>query len=306
MPTTSVIITTHNRPQLLHRAVASAHAAGSNLEVVVVDDASTDDTASVCRQLSNINYVRLDRNQGVAGARNVGILSSTGDYLTFLDDDDVRLPGSLGEQVRLLESDSNIGLVYGQAIVANEDGEPTDKSYPARCATGKVFWELVQQNFIPCGSALFRRACVLKLGMLDERLPGIDDWDFWIRIAELYDVAAVDHPVMIWRRSHPTSDQGTSDAVRIVKLATRQFPIWMKLPTASRGTAIQRRQAWKNFSQNLASHLVWDAGRAFSSTGRRRAAEDILLAMRFHPRGLVSLLRHRKTLPFLKSQMRPS
>ena len=212
MPTTSVIITTHNRPHLLPRAVASAHAAGTDLEVVVVDDASTDETAAVCRDLPNINYVRLDRNQGVAGARNVGILSSTSDYLTFLDDDDVRLPGSLDEQVRLLDSNSNIGLVYGQAIVAEDDGSPTDKSYPALCPAGKIFWELVEQNFIPCGSAVFRRTCVLKLGMLDERLSGIDDWDFWIRIAELYEIAALDHPVMIWRRSHPDSDQGTSDA----------------------------------------------------------------------------------------------
>ena len=94
--------------------------------------------------------------------------------------------------------------------------------------------------------------------------------------------------------------------VRIVKLATRQFPSWMKLPTAERATGEQRRRSWNAFSQNLASHLVWDAGRAFSSSGSRRAAEDILLALRFHPRGLVSLLRHRKTLPFLKSQIWPS
>src|SRR5882724_11167373 len=103
MPQASVIIATHNRPHLLPRAIESAFSAGTDVEVVVVDDASTDRTAEVCRSLPSIRYVRADRNQRVAGARNLGIMASTGEYLTFLDDDDLRLPGSLDRQIRALE-----------------------------------------------------------------------------------------------------------------------------------------------------------------------------------------------------------
>ena len=104
MSLTSIIITTHNRPKLLRRAVESAFAAGTNLEVIVVDDASTDETARVCRDLPRIKYVRVERNQRVAGARNLGLLASSGQYITFLDDDDVRFPGSLDRQIKLLET----------------------------------------------------------------------------------------------------------------------------------------------------------------------------------------------------------
>jgi len=105
MPSASIIITTYNRPDLLPRAIASARASGKDVEVIVVDDASSDETASICQSTRGINYVRLDRNQGVAGARNVGLVASRGEYVSFLDDDDVRLPNSLDEQIEALRAE---------------------------------------------------------------------------------------------------------------------------------------------------------------------------------------------------------
>ncbi|MGZ8847657.1 MAG: glycosyltransferase family 2 protein, partial [Pyrinomonadaceae bacterium] len=104
MARVSVIIPTHSRPGFLPRAVASARAAGTDVEIIVVDDASSDETAEIYRGIADIKYVRLERNQGVAGARNVGILRSTSKYVAFLDDDDLRLPGSLDVQVEALEA----------------------------------------------------------------------------------------------------------------------------------------------------------------------------------------------------------
>jgi glycosyltransferase involved in cell wall biosynthesis len=83
------------------------------VEVIVVDDASTDDTASVCRALEGIKYIRLEQNQGVAGARNVGLLASSSDYIAFLDDDDLRLPGSLDLQTGALSLQSKAGWCCG-------------------------------------------------------------------------------------------------------------------------------------------------------------------------------------------------
>ena len=102
MPRVSVIIPTHDRPARLPQAVASARAAGRDVQIIVVDDASSDETANVCRMLAGIHYVRVERNQGVAGARNIGLIASRGEFITFLDDDDLRLPKSLDDQIELL------------------------------------------------------------------------------------------------------------------------------------------------------------------------------------------------------------
>src|SRR5258707_4025426 len=105
MPRASIIITTRNRPHLLPRAVQSAQASGRDVEVVVVDDASSDQTAEVCKSFSGINYVRVEENLGAARARNVGLVASRGEYLSFLDDDDTRLANSLDAQIEALERD---------------------------------------------------------------------------------------------------------------------------------------------------------------------------------------------------------
>ncbi len=101
IPKVSVIIATHSRPHLLPRAVQSAFEAGTDVEVIVIDDASTDETAEVCKNLKGIKYIRVERNQRVAGARNLGILASTADFISFHDDDDVRVPGSLDKQLAI-------------------------------------------------------------------------------------------------------------------------------------------------------------------------------------------------------------
>jgi glycosyltransferase involved in cell wall biosynthesis len=203
MPRVSIIITTHSRPRLLPRAVESARLACSDAEVVVVDDASTDETAAVCRSLEGIRYVRVERNRGVAGARNVGLFASGCEYITFLDDDDERLPGSLDVQLGRLEAEPQAALIYGQALVVDGREGKGERYYPSACPQGDVFWELLGQNFIPAGSVLFRRSCLLRVGLLDEGVPGLDDWDLWIRMAELFPFIAAELPVYAWRRSTP-------------------------------------------------------------------------------------------------------
>ena len=284
MPTVSVIIATHNRSALLPRAIESAHAAGGNVEVLVVDDASTDETADVCRIIPGIRYLRLERNQQEAGARNIGILNSSGDYITFLDDDDVRLAGSLDLQLKALSSAPEVGLIYGQARIADQSGLATEDVYPRRCPQGDVFWELLGQNFIPCGTAVFRRSCLFRTGLLDQSVPGMEDWDLWIRIASLYQVMALEQPLMVWRKSTPVSGQATSHAGEMASMSTSLFRRkWLNLPRAAEGSARKRRQARQQFSKNMASHLVFETARAFLTGHFLGAQKNALAALRLHP-----------------------
>jgi len=287
MASISLIIPTHSRPHLLPRAVESALAAGTDVEVVVVDDASTDDTAEVCRAMKGINYVRLDHNQGVAGARNVGVLASSAEYIAFLDDDDLRLPGSLDLQLDILRNTPGAALIYGQALIGGATDRFAHDRYPQPCPEGDVFWQLVTQNFIPSGSVLFRRSCLSSTGLLDRSIAGIDDWDLWVRVAALYPVVALDEPVVIWRRPAPDSDQSSARAVEMVALSTRQFRRhWMRMSRAAQASPVVRRRAARRFSQNMASHLVTEAVRSLSCGQVMRANHCVVAALRNHSHGI--------------------
>jgi glycosyltransferase involved in cell wall biosynthesis len=292
MSLTSIIITTHNRPRSLTRAVESAWLAGASVEVIVVDDASTDETAAVCRDLSGIKYVRVERNQRVAGARNLGVLVSSGEYVTFLDDDDLRLPGSLDVQVAALEANPEAGLIYGQATLADQSGEPTPQAYPLACPQGDVFWELLGRNFVPCGSVVFRRSCLDRVGLLDHSLAGIDDWDLWIRIAELYTVVALAEPVMLWRQSTPSSRQGTSRADTIVAKCVQQFrQSWQELPRVTDASRAMKRRAWRRFSANMGAHLSYEVLRSLRHRQITQATNNLFALLRLGPLVLFQLLR---------------
>jgi glycosyltransferase involved in cell wall biosynthesis len=294
MPRVSIIIATYNRPHLLPRAVESARSAGRDVEIVVVDDASTGETSEVCRALSGISYVRVERNQRLGGARNVGILASGGEFITFLDDDDVRLPGSLDVQSEALASTPDAGFVYGQAILGDQDCAPTGYIYPSPCPQGDIFWELLERNFIACPSAVFRRSCLYRIGLPGATIPGIEDWDLWVRLAELYPVIAVEQPVAIYRRATPDSGQFTSNAAEVVRLITRTHRRrWLTLPRALNASAAERQRARRRFSRNMANHLIWEAGRSLKHGHFIAAQKNLRTALSLHPLGFA----HRVTRP---------
>jgi hypothetical protein len=109
-------------------------------------------------------------------------------------------------------------MIYGRAFYG--DDKPTGDFYPEHCPTGDLFWELLRWNFIPCPTVVFRRSCLTRIGILEEDLFGVEDWDLWVRIAELYPVVATDEPVAIWRRPSQSSGQFTSESEKLHQHAT--------------------------------------------------------------------------------------
>src|SRR5262249_42281259 len=156
---------------------------------------------------------------------------------SFLDDDDTRLPRSLDLQIEMLERETNAGMIYGRAIFGDAYGRPTDRGYPDEFSEGDLFWRLLARNFIPCGTAVFRRESLTRVGWLNENAPGIDDWDFWVRISEVCSIISNASPAIIWRRSTPISGQGSSQAATVVRQSIRQFrESWTKLPRYANAT----------------------------------------------------------------------
>jgi len=282
-PKISVIIATHNRPHLLPDAVESARRAGTNVEVIVVDDASTDDTASVCRNLPGINYVRVERNQGVAGARNVGILASGAEFITFLDDDDRRLPGSLDRQLQALTAAPEAGLVYGQMIIVDQEYQPTGVVLPEPCPSGDLFWELLRGNFIPCLSVVLRKECLLKVGLLNSHRPGIDDWDLWVRIAEVYPIVAVEEPVGLWRRSAPFSAQGSSGTAGIYSQMAQHQRQLLRLPRALAAGKHDLQTARRSLLNMIFDALIEATAVALTHAATGHAFANVMTAVRLNP-----------------------
>jgi hypothetical protein len=280
----SLIIPTFNRPHLLPRAVESARWAGQDVEVIVVDDASCDETASVCAALRDIKYVRIDRNQGVAGARNIGLLESSGDFIAFLDDDDLRLPGSLDHQVALLNDNPAAGFVGGGVMLADQECVPTGEVAVPRGESGDIFWRVLELDvhLIP-GSVVIRKKCFFEVGLFNRRLAGIDDWDMWARIAEVRPVLLDPKPVCIYRVASPVSGQGSSGMGRHMHAAVKHQARLLSLPRAQEAPPARRRSVRKNVRRRVADTLSWRAAEELPRGAFRFAASNFFIALRLSP-----------------------
>lgn len=284
MANVSIIITTHNRCTLVSRAVESARRAGENLEIIIVDDASEDRTQDVCEAMSNVRYIRVKRRRGVSGARNIGIIASTAPYVCFLDDDDMRLPGTINAQVSLLKANPKAAMIYGRVLIGDEECRPKGVTYPNVCLDGDVFWELLKWNFIPCPSVIFRRDCLREVGLLDEAAAGIDDWDLWLRLAELFPVTATEEVVAIWRQPTHSSGQFSGDTERMHNLAQRWHKEkWLNLPRARQATAAQRRECARDFATYSAQQLIWETATRLKARRLRDFMLGAMTLFRMHP-----------------------
>jgi glycosyltransferase involved in cell wall biosynthesis len=204
-PRVSAVIPTYNYARYVADAVESALAQClPGLEVVVVDDGSTDATADVLRRFGGrIRYVRQE-NRGLSAARNTGIRVARGRYLAFLDSDDLWLPGKLSEQAAWLDAEPEVGLVYGEALIVDERSteEPTLHSHWAPHPSGWVWPALVRQNVVPSPTPMVRREVFERVGPFDETLTACEDWDMWIRVSRVCPFAYVDRVVAKYRRHH--------------------------------------------------------------------------------------------------------
>jgi glycosyltransferase involved in cell wall biosynthesis len=288
---------------MLVRAVESALRAGSSVEVIVVDDASSDHTAAVCRTLDGIKYIRLEHNQGVAGARNVGILASSSDYIAFLDDDDLRLPGSLDKQVEALMRDKRAGFVCAPMLIADQKGNLTGEVAGPRSSGGDAFWELLELDFLVLPvSVVIRKECFTSVGLFNVNLSGIDDWDIFVRIAELYPVVVVSEPVSIYRKPTPSSGQGSSTQAQHLSRALQHQLQLFRLPRVKTAPLTKQREIRRRTVNRVADTLLWNAALAVTQGANSFACRNIFAALRLSPSRALRLARVRRLALMLKTR----
>ena len=283
MTQVSVIIPTCNRARFLPTAVDSARAAAANPQIIVVDDGSTDETAAICRSLPDIEYLRLPSNRGLAAARNAGIRASSGDFIAFVDDDDLRLPGSIDLQVAAL-AQTDAALCYGRVLLADAKNRlPTGEILPLKCPSGDIFWDLLEGLFLTPVSVLAHREALFAANLFDERLALSEDWDFWIRIAETRTIIAVHQPVAIYRQSASGSEQLGSNVPELMRQMLTVQQAALRRPRALTATSWQRRQARRRLLKFAYDSLRAHACDAMAINDFATAQASATEAMRLRP-----------------------
>ena len=190
MPKVSVIIPTFNRAGLIARAIRSVTVQHyRDFEILVIDDGSTDETEEVARSFGKKIRYCFKENEGAGRARNYGLLKARGEYIAFLDSDDLWLPEKLSLQVTLLDRSRQTGLVYTDIKSFSELGT-SEKSYfqYTKPYSGYIFRQLFMKNFIPTSTVMVRRHCFEKVGIFKKDQPHAEDYDMWLRIASSFQI----------------------------------------------------------------------------------------------------------------------
>jgi glycosyltransferase involved in cell wall biosynthesis len=188
-PTVTVIISTYNRAHLVCRAIGSVLSQTfHDWELIVVDDASTDNTKEVFYGLqdSRIYFIRHEARRGGSAARNTGIRKARGEYIAFLDSDDEWLPTKLQKQLELFSrSPEQVGLIYTGAIqVYRTRIVKQPPSYK-----GTLYRKLLLENVVGGAStAMIRKSILTRVNGFDEELPSRQDVDLWLRISKYYQI----------------------------------------------------------------------------------------------------------------------
>lgn len=211
--TVDVIIPVFNGERYIMRAVETAsYQTFPPKSIIVVDDGSTDNTASLLAASSfgiPLEVIRQE-NRGLSSARNTGIKHSTSKFVAFLDADDEWYPTKLEEQLKVFmvaDSERNLGVVYCNYREIDAHGNVlVGKPLPE--LRGKIFTELLDGNRISGSgsSVLARRDCFIQAGLFDERLKACEDWDMWLRLAMFFEFDFTPN-TLVKIRKHPENMQ---------------------------------------------------------------------------------------------------
>lgn len=196
----TVIIPCYNQAHYLGEAIASAlNQSYSNLEVIVVDDGSRDDTAGVAGRYSQVRCVRQE-NRGLAAARNRGLEASLGEYVVFLDADDRLANGALRVGAGSLDSHPDHAFVSGHYSLIDADGLPIPHRTSA-CAEGDHYRALLRRNYIGMpATVIYRRSALETVKGFDTSWRACEDYELYLRIARRFPVYCHHHVVAEYRQ----------------------------------------------------------------------------------------------------------
>jgi glycosyltransferase involved in cell wall biosynthesis len=201
-PAVSVIIPTFNRWPMVGEAVESVLAQDfTDLELVVVDDGSTDGTASELARLGSRLRILSTPRKGVSAARNAGVNGSAGRYIAFLDSDDLWRPGKLSRQIGFMDKHADVQICQTEEIWIRNGIRVNPKAIH-RKPSGDVFFRSLDLCLVSPSAVMMRRELFQRLGGFDETLPVCEDYDLWLRVAVELPIPLIPEALVIKRGGH--------------------------------------------------------------------------------------------------------
>jgi len=302
-PLVSVVIPAYDRAPTIVAAIESVlRQTWTDLELVVVDDGSTDDTAAAAASVTDprLRVVRLPANRGAAAARNAGAAQARGRWIAFQDSDDEWLPEKLARQLARLDAHPEAvaaycGLLTVGALDAEAGGRTRLTYIPApgtSLVEGRIQPMLLTHNFMSTQTVMVRRDVFLGLGGFDESLPAMEDWEFAIRLAGAGEIAFVDAP-LVHQRFSPNSLTRSREKQRRAHamILEKSLPLYAGRPDLL---------AWQYYVlaglSRRAGDLA-DARRQLARARRIRPAAPRTLAMSLYVAGLGLAAPFRRATP---------
>lgn len=287
-PLVSVVIPCFNQGHFLRECLQSVmHQSYPRIEAIVVDDGSTDDTATVAGEFP-VSFVAQE-NRGLAQARNRGLAESTGEYVVFLDADDRLLPHGVEANIAAFEGRSDLAFVSGWHWPITAAGEVVESRPPPLLPERDHYATLLQGGHLPsAGCVMFRRDAVIAAGGFETSVPGAEDMDLYLRLAREHVVSAHSVHVLEYRRHGDSLSRNSAlmlasalGALRAQRKSARERAL-----SSAYECGVSRVREW--FGEPAAEQLALAVRQRQWSESLRAAG----VLLRWYPRGLASAFSH--------------
>lgn len=284
MPTISIVIPAYNVERTILETLESLQKQSfSDFEIIVINDGSTDRTLEVIKTVKDSRIsVFSYSNGGLPVARNRGISKAKGEFISFLDADDLWTPDKLELQLAALQKNPQAGVAYSWTLIMNEKGE---KFYPGHQVSfeGNVYAKLLLGNFISSGSNIMvRQKAIASVGEFDPTLKSCEDWDYYLRLADSWSFVVVPKFQILYRQSSGAMSS---------KIDVMEKYHLMVLERALQA-ASPELQSLKN--QNIAILYQYLAGlclvRVKDISQVKQASQKLIMAIRLYPKILLDRL----------------
>lgn len=283
MPQVSVILPTYNRAAYLKEAIKSVlNQTHQDFELIIIDDGSTDETPSVISEFQDRLLCCRQKNEGRVPARNKGLKLAQGEYIAWLDSDDLWKPDRLERGVRILDREKGIGLVHGEVDVIGPEGMVDEKEtermkkYYQKARSSKAdFLNILEHYPVFSSSVLFRKECLASVGLFDSRCAIREDYDWYLRFSLKYPIHLLNESPIASYRIHKGNVSQQHDSREIaqdyIQTLQRQF------------TSIQQDRSGSVVRKIRSRILEKIAEFQYSKGETDQARNSLLKALRLNP-----------------------